>query len=297
MIVEREYHAQRLRESIVGRDLVQMALTDPYEIIEDTQLKYTLLGRTIYSDDEHTMVKRITNNIAESSQILVNKIADFDRDARPFPLDAWKLVYCDVYYIDGDSATLQEIYEARLREEELQTPAARARELVRWDELKQARRNAKWMIPAIERLWTEEQPQPDPEEKARMERVLAMMDDKERMGNEKLLQELDDEETLKRIWKRVSPAPPAWIQQIVDAQEQWGFIYYLSRDVDEKYVRNWKTTWNRLISNTCSPYRVTISSIHCQGKDNWTALERLSTENWPIFSPNENLAEDDNLRK
>ncbi|KAF4446145.1 hypothetical protein FALBO_17103 [Fusarium albosuccineum] len=155
-IARREDDAQRLEQSIAGRDFVQVALIDPSEIIQDTQLKYTLLGRTIHSRDEDMMVKRITNNVADSSPNLVRYIKNFDRSTQPFCLDAWKLVYCDVYYIDGGSDTLQEIYEARLREEELQTPAERARELVRDDSLKIARRNAKWMIPAIERLSADE---------------------------------------------------------------------------------------------------------------------------------------------
>ncbi|KAF4333319.1 hypothetical protein FBEOM_12873 [Fusarium beomiforme] len=220
-IVEREEDAQKLEKSIAGRDLIQVALNDPSEIIKDEQLKYTLLGRTIYPDDEISMIRRITNNAAGSSWNLISYIAGIDRDAKPFCLDAWKLVYCDVYYVDGDSATLQEIYEARLREEEIQTPTERAREL------------------------------------------------RKKHGQ---------------------------IQKIVDAREKWGFIYYLSREVNQKYGPNWKTFWNR-VNNACKPMMVTHSSIHCQGRDNWMELSRLATEHWPIFSPNENLGEDDDLRK
>ncbi|EXL98010.1 hypothetical protein NOF04DRAFT_6420 [Fusarium oxysporum II5] len=99
------------------------------EVIECTPLKYALLGRTTYSYDEDKMVSRIINNVA-SSQILVDTIACFDQVTKPFRLDALKLVYCDIYYVDGGNATLQEIFEVRLQEEELQTPAEQARELV-----------------------------------------------------------------------------------------------------------------------------------------------------------------------
>ncbi|RTE69239.1 hypothetical protein BHE90_016380 [Fusarium euwallaceae] len=51
-IIRREKKAQRLEESIAGRDLVEVALTDLSKITKDTQLQYTLLGRTIYSDDD-----------------------------------------------------------------------------------------------------------------------------------------------------------------------------------------------------------------------------------------------------
>ncbi|CEI61305.1 hypothetical protein FVEN_g5975 [Fusarium venenatum] len=131
MIVNREEKAQRLQELIAGRDLVQAALISPSKIVSSMSLKYTLLGRSTYSHDENMMVTRIANDVARTSQTLVDYIADFDQKARPFPLDAWKLGYCDLYYIDGGSATLEGIYEACLRDEELQTPAARARELVR----------------------------------------------------------------------------------------------------------------------------------------------------------------------
>lgn len=293
-IIQREKDAQRLEESIAGRDLVEVALNDPSEVTKDTQLQYTLLGRTICSGDEARMVKRITNNVADSGSSLVRQIQRFDQTAKPFCLDAWKLVYCDIYYVDGGSATLQEIYEARLQEEELQTPAARARELVRCDDLNQARRNAKWMIPAIERLSADELAQPAPEDEEVYQRILQLSDDMEH--TEGVWKYHFHQDTLERTWKQVSPAPPAWIRKILDAHEQWGFVYYLSREVDEKYVRNWKSTWNRLM-NTSSPQRATWHSIHCQGGHNRSVLARLEIENWPIFDPNENIAEDDDLRK
>ncbi|KAI8721471.1 hypothetical protein NCS52_00594700 [Fusarium sp. LHS14.1] len=186
-IIEREKKAQRLEESIAGRDLVEVALTDSSEITKDTQLQHTLLGRTIYSRDEDMMVKRITNNAADSSSSLVSQILHFDLIDRHFCLDAWKLVYCDIYYVDGGSATLQEIYEARLQEEELQAPAARARELVRCDDLKHAWRNAKWMIPAIERLSADEQVQLTPEDEEFCQKYLEYSQDKE--GAERLLKQ------------------------------------------------------------------------------------------------------------
>lgn len=307
MIVEREDATRRLEEAIAGRDLVQVALADPSEITGNLQLKFTLLGRTIFSNDEDSMVARITNNIEQTSWGLISYIAGFDRHAKAFCLDAWKLVYCDICYIDGDSATLQEIYEARLREEELQTPAARARELVRDRQLKKARRNARWMIPAIESSSTERQPQPDQEvdeyikslldksrNRAGMERFLEEPENRQHV--QRLFQNDDNEDIQKRIWKQVSPAPPAWIQEILDAQEHWGFVYYLSREVDQKYGRNWRSIWNR-IENTCSPLGVTLSSIHCQGRDNWISLSSLETQNWPIFAPDDKMTEDDDLRK
>ncbi|EXK79867.1 hypothetical protein FOQG_15546 [Fusarium oxysporum f. sp. raphani 54005] len=271
VIIEREQEAQKLEELIAGRDLVQVALTDPSEIITYTPLKYALLGQTTYQCDKDKMVERITNDVARASSSLVNYIANFDQSPQPLRLDAWKLVYCDVYYVDGGSATLQEIYEERLREEDLQTSAARARELVRYNALRKARRNAKWMIPAIERF------------------------SDERM-RETILAPQGYDKTLERIWKRVSPAPPAWIQKILEAQEQFGFVYYMAREVEQKHGYDWHSVWGGINEHSL-PNRVTWHSIHCQGRDNWLALHRLETEKWPTFNPNESMAEDDDLRK
>ncbi|KAI3576563.1 hypothetical protein IWW34DRAFT_702524 [Fusarium oxysporum f. sp. albedinis] len=266
VIVEREQEAQKLDELIAGRDLC----------------------------DEDKMVERITNDVARASSSLVNYIANFDQSPQPLRLDAWKLVYCDVYYVDGGSATLQEIYEERLREEELQTPAARARELVRYNALRKARRNAKWMIPAIKCFSDEVQAQVDQEHRQSMEPFLQLCQD-ERM-RETILAPQGYDKTLERIWKQVSPAPPAWIQKILEAQEQFGFVYYMSRKVEQKHGYDWHSAWGSINEHSL-PNRVTWHSIHCQGYDNSLALRRLETEKWPTFYPNERMAEDDDLRK
>ncbi|PCD20137.1 hypothetical protein AU210_002080 [Fusarium oxysporum f. sp. radicis-cucumerinum] len=294
VIAEREQEAQRLEELIAGRDLVQVALTDPSEIIAYEPLKYALLGRTTYDRDEHLMVERITNDVARASFTLVHSIANFDESPRPLRLDAWKLVYCDICYVDGGSATLQEIYEERLREEQLQTPAARARELVRDDELRKARRNAEWMIPAIERFSDEAQAQVDQEYRQSMEPFLQLCQDER--TRQIILAPQGYEKTLERIWKRVSPAPPAWIQKILKAKEEFGFIYYMSRKVQQKHGNNWHSVWSG-INNLSLPNRVTWDSIHCQGYGNRFTLRGLETEKWPTFYPNESMAEDDDLRK
>ncbi|KAM0190084.1 hypothetical protein ACHAPA_011083 [Fusarium lateritium] len=293
-IIEEEDRAKRLQESIAGRDLVQVALANPSEIIQDTRLLHVLLGRTIHSDDQDGMVKRITNNVASTSSSLIRYASDFDQRGHPLRLDAWKLVYCDVYYVDGGSATLQEIYQARLQEEELQTPAARARELVRDDDLKQARRNAKWMISAIERLSAEELAQPAREDEELYQRLLQQSSDNEPM--EINLKQMLYTERLEKVWWQISPTPPDWIQHILNTRQHWGFIYYLSREVSQKYGHNWKSTWNG-IEHTSAPLRVTTTCIHCQGSKNRMNLIELETKNWPIFCPDESMAEDDHLRK
>ena len=67
IIAEREQEAQKLKELIAGRDLVQVTLNDPSEIIAYEPLKHALLGRTTYERDEHSMVQRITTDFLMSS--------------------------------------------------------------------------------------------------------------------------------------------------------------------------------------------------------------------------------------
>lgn len=316
VIGEREREAQKLEELIAGRDLVQVALNDPSQIIACTPLKYALLGRTTYQYDEDRIVERIANGVARASSTLVSYIANFDKSPQPLRLDAWKLVYCDIYHVDGGDATLQEIYEARLKEEELQTPAARARELVRDNDLKRARRNAKWMIPAIEGLSEDEKmgwADKDPGLMGRLygqlrlviesfdqEKVIGEVEQRKMMEIQqeisKLLSEpMNYQDILKGVWKRVSPAPPPWLQHILQTGEQFGFVYYRSRELYQTRY-NWNSVWSR-IRYTSSPLRVTWGCIHCQGRDNWMKLSSLSIEHWPVFSPDEGMTEDEDLRK
>lgn len=272
-IVEREERAQKLQEKLAGRDLVEMALSDPSEFRGSPLLQNALLGRALTVPDESAMVARITGKSWNIGEGLLSSMASYDQDNEPYiPIDAWKLVYCDLYYIDGSDATLQDIYEERLREEELQTPAAQAREIVRRDVIKLARRNAKWMISGLEQL----------------------------LGEERGQEIWQYKETLRTIWKRVSPAPPAWIQHILNAKEQWGFVYYRSGEVDRKYGHDWASWWGRIMdSQLPSTERnmgdATVFSIHCQG--NRSRLMYLATEDWPTFHANDNLAEDDDFRK
>ncbi|EKJ74238.1 hypothetical protein NXS19_005905 [Fusarium pseudograminearum] len=302
MIVDREVKAQRLEELVAGRDLVQLALTNPSEIITNMRLKYTLLGRSIYPHDENMMVTRIANDVARTSQTLVDYIAEFDQKARPLALDAWKLVYCDLCYIDGGSATLQEVYETRLRDEELQTPAEQAREIVRYKMLKKARRNAKWMIPAIQSLSSEQQAQWTVED-SRFAQGVAIQG-KPDQALPLLLKQLEYEGTLKNLWKQVSPAPPAWMQHIIDTREQWGFVYYLSREVHERHGNDWESLWSGIKSSWTDTFSgrdmadATWMSIHCQGEDNRRQiLEPLLTEDWPTFRSQDNLSEYSGMRR
>ncbi|RYO83982.1 hypothetical protein DL762_005884 [Monosporascus cannonballus] len=272
----RDKRTQLRDESIGGRDLVATALSDSSEILAHRALRDALLGRTCYPPDERAMVKRITNNAIQSHDYLIAYAANPEDGRMPALLDAWKIIICDVRYLE-EGANLQDAYDAQLREEELQTAAERAREVVRTEDEKIARRNAKWVIPLLEGL--------SPEELAQME--------------------LQDGGATKAIWKQVSPAPPAWIQQIVDTQQPWGFVFYKTREVEQKYGHKWPETWDAIRENTSwIPYHTgeerplayaCLVSIHCRG--NKSILKKLWTEDWATGPVAGDLAADDALQR
>ncbi|CVL03930.1 uncharacterized protein FPRN_11987 [Fusarium proliferatum] len=263
-LVEREQWTQRLEQAVAGRDLVELALTDPVTIQENPPLQKALLGRACYPDDENDMVRRITKGLRRSGESLISSVASFDNNTYlAITKEAWILVYCDLFYIDDNNTTLYQVYTSRLQEEELHTRSEQAREIARHDMMKLARRNAKWMIPALEELSDEE------------------------------LSHIEDSfsDTLHEIWKQVSHPPPTWIRHILDAQQPWGFTYYKSQGVEEKYGPTWEDTWNMIIDMPQQSW----SSIHCQGKrDEFMALK---TEDWATPPPCEGLTEEDAFRK
>ncbi|KAF5586831.1 hypothetical protein FPANT_7124 [Fusarium pseudoanthophilum] len=273
-IVQREKLAQRLQEELAGRDLVEMALSNPSEFHGSVLLQNALLGRASYMVDETKMVKRIMGAHIYNGEGLFEAIANFDRASYfAIPIDAWKLVYCDLYYIDGDnSCSLQDIYERRLREEELQAPAAQARENIRRDVIKLARRNAKWMLSELDRLSDEKKAQP--------------LEDFEKM--------------VRSTWRRASHAPPVWIQELLRAQQLWGFVYYKTKEVENPDGRKWSSLLD-MVNNTPQPSLArdvrgaTYFSIHCQGKRD--DLVALQTEVWAPATSEGDLDDDGGFRR
>jgi hypothetical protein len=127
-LVERDRWTRRLEEAVAGRDLVELALTNPLEIKKNPPLQNSLLGRACYPDDENNMVWRITKGPSNHGESLINTVAGFDGISYPaITKDVWVLVYCDLFYIDGNNMTLDEMYRSRLQEDELQTRSEQAR--------------------------------------------------------------------------------------------------------------------------------------------------------------------------
>ncbi|KAH6983539.1 hypothetical protein BKA56DRAFT_615512 [Ilyonectria sp. MPI-CAGE-AT-0026] len=214
----REKSVQRRSEFIAGRDLVAITLSDdPGDELQRPGTRRVVLGRAPYSFDEEVFIKRISNGAYGSCCDLMSAAAVPDDRCMVPILDVFKLIMCDARCLEeGDS--LQDAYEAELREEELQTPTARAREIVRNEDEKTARRNAKLIIPHLERLSLDE---------------LAQMEE-------------DQGGSIKAIWKQIAPPPPGWIQKIVNAQQPWGFVFYKSRVAEQEFGHDWEDVWSEI---------------------------------------------------
>ncbi|KAG4261948.1 hypothetical protein FPRO03_11416 [Fusarium proliferatum] len=206
------------------------------------------------------MIQRIVG-AQYSGEGLFDKIANFDQKYYiTMPIDAWRLVYCDLYYIDGtNSCSLQDIYESRLREEELQTPAARARENIRRDVIKVARRNAKWVLSELDRHSDEEKAQP-----------------------------LEDfGETVRAIWKRASHAPPAWIEEILRAQQPWGFVYYKAKEVKEPYDLSSGEKYQGRVKVSVYSLNAWFYAARWEGvslRDMWLKAQTLEDDIWICYT-------------
>lgn len=256
---QREKRLQWIKDLIAGRDLIATTLSTPNEILESQVLRDAVLGRACYWRDQRDMVKWISNGRFTDYDYLYYAAASPEDGRFPADLTCWKLIVCDGrLFEEGNS--LQDAYEAQLLEEESNTLAERAKEIVRSEIEKMARRNARWFIPILERLSSEELKQIDLE-----------------YGNATF-----------KIWKQVSPAPPAWIQHIADAEQSWGFVFYKTRNFEQEYGLRWATTWVmireqlRVIPYACwderSLFFASLGGIHHQG--NKSKVMRLWTEDW-----------------
>lgn len=273
----RENSIRRRGEFIAGRDLVAITLSnDPGDVLQQPSLRRAVLGRPAYAFDEEVFIKRISNGAYGTCSRLMSAAAVPD-DGRMVPiLDVFKLIICDARCLE-EGESLQNAYDAQLREEELQTPTERAREIVRTEDEKTARRNAKLIIPHLERL--------SPDELAQMER--------------------DQGGAIKEIWKQIAPPPPAWIQKIVDAQQPWGFVFYKNRVAEKEFGHDWEDVWSEIkqctdrmpvaINGERDHEYTLLSSIHTGGNER--NMRRLWTTDWAAGPIDPDLSEDDALRR
>ncbi|WYZ41183.1 hypothetical protein EsH8_V_000078 [Colletotrichum jinshuiense] len=256
----REKAAAGRERLVAGRDLVAIALSENRdEVLGQPVLRRVVLGQTAYAFDEDAYVKRVTNGAFPSYTYLVGAAMEPNDGGLPPVLDIFKLIICDAR-CPKEGATLHNLYDAQLREEELQTPAELAREIVRSEDEKVARRNAKLIIQQLEGA--------SPEELAQMER--------------------DEGNAVKAMWKRVSHVPPAWVRRIAEAQQPWGFVFYRSREVERKYGAIWEEAWDAIQENSRRiPWPVQGERSH----------QRLWIDTWATGLVFEDLPEDDALRR
>jgi hypothetical protein len=270
MEMAREQRRLAVEKYIGGRDIVSWCLEEPQHFQDNPPLQNALLGRHAFIFDTSAMIKRLTKGKVRYHEALSGRAEHPDTGCFHIDFVAWKLAYCDGATVK-DEEDLERLYQERLRDEELQPPIERARELARRESEKAARRNAKWMIPAIERLDSE---------------VIEEARDSI----------LSNDRTLCDLWRQVSPPPPQWIQTILENDQPWGFVIYKTAEVEKKYGHKWFSTeendWQGTWGYTEEEDRIghgpldkrdrqytTNSSIHYGGRlDRVGELERLI---WP----------------
>lgn len=212
---DRQRAADRRQRETEGVDLVAMALENPSDVRNNGIRRGALLGREPYYYDEVMMVRRITGGVCGNVDSLYNHGAHPGAPGTLPTVDCWKLIVCDARPAE-DSADLDRQYRAQLLAEELQTPEERAREAVRDDGERTARRNAKLMVPALEKL--------SPEKHAMML----------------------ERKTLYTVWQKVMPKAPFWIADITDEKCDWGFVFYRSAEVMQRVGDCWDDALERL---------------------------------------------------
>ena len=271
----RQHWSLGLEAMLAGRDLVSWCLEKPEDIKPNPLLRSAVLGQYSQPHDTRAMISHITGGRLITPDTITARAAHPDGGVSLEQILMWKLVYCDAAIVT-DEQDLSRLYLARLRDEELQPPEERARELVRTDDEKTARRNAKWMIPAIEKIAPEELPQ--------SHRVL------------------DCRRKMLPIWGNVSPPPPQWIRTIVNIQQPWGFVYYKTAEVQQEYGHKWEDTWEFVSENMSmtSFYErrglshIELDSIHCGG--HLFTLADLETQEWLEDEVVENPEDDEGSR-
>ncbi|KAF6833220.1 hypothetical protein CMUS01_06626 [Colletotrichum musicola] len=210
----RQRVTDRWREETEGVDLVAMALENPSDVMNRVIRRGAILGREPYYYDEVMMVRRITGGV-NNLDSLFNHGADPAAPGTLPTVDCWKLIVIDCRPAE-DSADLDRQCRAQLLAEELQTPEERAREAVRDDGERTARRNAKLMILALEKLSPEK---------------CAMMLERR---------------TLYTVWQKVMPKAPSWIEDIVDEECDWDFVFCRSAEVMRRVGDCWNDALERL---------------------------------------------------
>lgn len=270
-----EFRARRKREVdeiIAGRDLVPWALQHPEDFKSSVTLQNALFGRHYWSHDEMDMVFDITKRAATTSHGVSTTAAYPDEAWFLKNINLWKLAYCDSSIV-ADDQELASLYISRLRDEELQPPEERARELVRSEAEKTARRNAKWMIPEVEKL------------------AISPRD---------VLVSRGERKAMLALWQRVSPPPPRWIQVIVDNGQPWGFVSYRSAETQRDYGAKWAETWEEVkcdidMSSFGERRPFLLESIHQGGRGD--ELCDLLTETWPQDESDLGLENDEAILK
>ncbi|KAL2202371.1 hypothetical protein CC79DRAFT_1338427 [Sarocladium strictum] len=266
-------------DAVGGRDVVSWALQNPEDFKDNPVLRSALFNRHPFTvKDQNDMIQSLTDGLGHNHEHVVERAAHPDRIDLLENLEVLKLAYCDSTIV-ADKQDLTRMYEARLRDEELQTREEQARESVRTEAEKTARRNAKLLIPEIEKLTAQ---------------------DIENMG----LTSPERRKNLLAIWRRVAHPPPQWIRTIADNAKPWGFVYYKTAELEQEFGHDWKKTWDEIMTLECdlpedlyepgALKRMTSESIHYGGF--WMDHLHFFEEIWPTPGVVKDIDDDEGSR-
>jgi hypothetical protein len=197
--VEEEMRCQCVdhwRQESEGIDLVEMALEDRDAVQRSTGLSGTLLGREPWRNDEFRFAAKLLRYGEDFryGKRLVERHSHGAPDRAFISPGICKFFICDRRVPKGET-TVDDLYAEQLRLEAENDPLERAREAVRTESDKILRHRARLFLAELE---------------AAAER--------------------GEEAKPAEIWECLKPKRPRWVQALVDAWTDFGFVFYKSKE-------------------------------------------------------------------
>ncbi|KAM5362791.1 hypothetical protein ACJZ2D_012323 [Fusarium nematophilum] len=264
--IEDEKRRQAIRKrlkAVEGQDLVAMALAG--EFLGPDQQAH-LLGQTPYAPDQTAFLRSLSGYKEEMGDIhnfqyRVYNIRDLDLwwcspELCKFALCDWRIPR---YAKDYGDAGVEDMYQKQLGRERKNDRREQARALVRGTDLKRAQYWARKMLTEFEAA------------SGRGEQPDAL-----------------------KAWAGMRISTPSWVQDIYESKEDYGFVIYKSREVENRPAvarERWFEVWDGtgdVDSNNFRSYRAACDKVY-QG---WLMSPHMS-QSWVPACPEHGLPSED----
>lgn len=207
--------AEAWRKESEGVDIVEMVFGDPYAVQCSYGLSGTLLGREPWRRDEFRYAAKLLGSGEDAVQRgrwVVESAAFREPEMAFVSPEICKFFICDRRVPKGD-ATVDDLYAEQLRLEAENDPLERAREEVRTDVDKILRHRARLFLAELEAA-----------------------------------AEKGEEAKPAEIWERMKPKRPDWVQALLDARKNFGFVFYKSKEARARPdgLKRWMRIFNDL---------------------------------------------------